>query len=376
MRVAVDGRRIQDGMSGLGIYTLRLLTALGSESKSLDLDITVFVCRKSLHLVSHLRDTVRIVPVPWPVEDHLGGDIWKHITLPRRLNRMSIDVFHDPAYQIPLTKSAAGYVVTVHDLSPFRHPESNTFKYNQYWRFMTRRAVVRASRIIAVSDYIRQEIETLFPKSIGRIDVVPEAAGPDFKPGETDREGLQKLGISGSYFLTAAKYEPRKNLAGCIHAFLDGPAGKFPDQRLVVVGGMGWKNEELLQLLSTESVRERVIVTGYLDESSLINAIRGAGAVIVPSLYEGFGLPVLEAMACGTPVLCSGVSALPEVGGDAALYFDPLDSGSMSSAMDRFLSDAELRGAMRRKGLERSREFSWQKAARMTADVYRRISGS
>ena len=375
MKVAIDCRHILDGMSGLGMYTSRLVTALAAVAPELGIELTIFAYRESGHLLQLPADGVVIEWVPYRVEDHFRGDIWKHLTLPRLLNRMSIDVFHDPAYQLPLTRCRSRYVVTIHDLSPFRYPETNTYKYNMYWKFMTRRSLARADRIITVSGFVREELEKMFPGSYGRIDVIHEAAGPDFIPGAVDIDKLLKLGITGRYLLTAAKYEPRKNLARCIRAFLQGPVAGFPDVQLVVVGGMGWKTRDIQLLLESGTLEtdRRVILTGYLPQAELLNAVRGAEAVVVPSLYEGFGLPVLEAMACGTPVLCSNASALPEVAGDAAMYFDPEDPVSIAETMQKLLRDGDLRTRMRVDGLEWSAEYSWSRAARETADVYRRV---
>ncbi len=373
MRIAIDCRRILDGMSGLGTYTLNLLTAMGLLLKSQRHELTAFVYEKSMPVVKHLSELVNLVVVNWPVENHLQGEYWKHVLLPGILERMQIDVFHDPAYQLPLRRLGSKYVVTIHDLSPFRFPETNTWKYNLYWKFMTSRAIRHADRIIAVSDYVKREIIGMFPGSEDRIDVIPEAAGSEFSPGEVDFCGLKSLGISGRYLLTTAKYEPRKNLTRCIQGFLDGPAREYPDIKLVVVGGMGWKNTETLRLLAEPEAGRHVVVTGYLDSGDLLNVIRGAEAVVVPSVYEGFGLPVLEAMACGTPVICSDAAALPEVGGNAAMYFDPKDSSSIGKVLLEFLNNDEIGRIMRSKGLARSGKFSWALTAGATLEVYRHV---
>lgn len=373
MRVAIDCRRILDGMSGLGMYTGRLVSALAADARDLDIELTAFVSRGSEHLVRHLENRIDLRFVPYRVEDHFRGDIWKHVTLPRLLNRMSIDVFHDPAYQLPLTRSRTRYVVTIHDLSPFRYPESNSFKYNTYWKFMTRRSAARADRIITVSEFVRREMGALFPGSTSRIDVVLEAAGPGFSPAPPDIGRLRALGVTCRYLLTAAKYEPRKNLARCLEAFMRGPAAAIPDIQMVIAGEMGWKIGDIRRLLDSGDAGRRIITTGYLSHDDLVNAVRGAEAVVVPSLYEGFGLPVIEAMACGTPVLCSNAAALPEVAGDAAAYFDPEDTAAMAEVMEEVLADGERRDRMRSMGLRRAETFSWERAARETVGVYRRV---
>ncbi|MGB3975381.1 MAG: glycosyltransferase family 1 protein [bacterium] len=371
MKIALDCRRIQPGMSGLGTYTLQIMTALADQIQQGKDELTVFITPESRRAAAIPTDRVNCIGVPWPVENHLAGDYWKHITLPRLLDRSSVDVFHDPSYQLPLKRSRAAYVVTIHDLAPFRFPETNTLKYNLYWKFMTRSAVKRADRIIAVSEFTRKDIIDLFPTSENRIDVVPEAAAACFVPGEPTVERLESLGVRKPYFLTAAKYEPRKNLERCVRAFMLGPARFHPDIKLVIAGAMGWKNKNLERYLQEKGVQDRVVLTGYLERSVLVEIIQGAEAVLVPSIYEGFGLPVLESMACGTPVICSDAGSLPEIGADAALYFDPYDIESMATVMNKFLFDSEMQIDLRRQALERAVEFSWTQAARATLGVYR-----
>ncbi len=372
MKIALDCRRIQPGMSGLGTYTLQIMTALADEIQLEKDELTVFITPESRRAAAFPTDRVNCIEAPWPVENHLAGDYWKHITLPRLLGRSGIDVFHDPSYQLPLKRSRAAYVVTIHDLAPFRFPETNTLKYGLYWKFMTRSAIKRADRIIAVSEFTRNDIIDLFPNSENRIDVAPEAAAACFVPGQPTTERLESLGVRKPYFLTAAKYEPRKNLERCVQAFMHGPARLDPDIKLVMAGAMGWKNKSLERFLQVKEVQKKVVLTGYLEQSDLVEIIQGAEAVLVPSIYEGFGLPVLESMACGTPVMCSNAGSLPEIGADAALYFDPYDIESMATVMNEFLTDSDRQIELRRRAIRRAGEFSWVKAAKATLEVYRR----
>jgi glycosyltransferase involved in cell wall biosynthesis len=372
MKIALDCRRIQPGMSGLGTYTLQIMSALAGETRNRNDELTAFITPESRRFISLPDTRINFIEIPWPVENHIRGDFWKHVTLPGLLHRLDIDVFHEPSYQLPLRQSRAAYVVTIHDLAPFRFPETNSVKYNLYWKFMTRAAVRRARRIIAVSDFTRSEILDMFPGAGERIEVVPEAAAACFVPGDVTDEKLMSFGITRPYVVTAAKYEPRKNLERCIRAFMQGPARCHSGVRLVVAGAMGWKNRNLEQLLREREIRDRIVLTGYLDQPALVDVIRGAEALIVPSIYEGFGLPVLEGMACGTPVICARAASLPEIGAEAALYFDPFDIESMAGVMTECLSDPELRMVLRSRGLKRAGSFSWARTAESTLEVYRR----
>ncbi len=373
MKFAIDCRRIQPGMTGLGSYTLGLVTALAHLIPRRGHELILFATPDSGALLSDITERVTMVNVKWPVENHLQGEYWKHVRLPRILNSHSIDLFHDPAYQLPFIRSKAAYVVTIHDLAPFRHPETNTLKYNLYWRWMTRTAINRAERVIAVSEFTKSETEEMFPSVRGRVDVISEAAAPCFTHKPPEMDILRHHGIDRPYFLTAAKYEPRKNLARCIESFIAGPATINSDIQLVVAGAIGWKTADIDSIMKSSDFRDRIIFTGYLERPHLIEIMRGAMAIVVPSVYEGFGLPVLEAMACGAPVICSRIASLPEVGGDAAVYFDPFQAGSIKKAMIRVLSDGSLRQEMLVKGLARAAGYSWTTAAEKTFETYCRV---
>jgi glycosyltransferase involved in cell wall biosynthesis len=372
VKFAIDCRRILPGMTGLGSYTLGLVTALAQLIAERRHELILFATPESVVMLSDIIEHVTIINVPWPVENHLRGDYWKHITLPRLLNRLKIDVFHDPAYQLPFLPSKAANVVTIHDLAPFRHPETNSVKYNLYWRYMTRAAVRRAERIIAVSEFAKGDMEAMFPAARGKVDVVPEGAAACFTKQKADMNILRSHGITKPYLLTAAKYEPRKNLARCIESFMAGPAMNYDDIQLVIAGAMGWKTGNMKSLLQDKAVLEKIVLTGYLEQTDLVEILRGALALVVPSIYEGFGLPLLEAMACGAPVISANTASLPEVGGHAPVYFDPYSVESMAEAMMRVVSDDQLRSDMILNGLDRAALFSWKDSAEKTLETYLR----
>ncbi|MBN1295878.1 glycosyltransferase family 4 protein [bacterium] len=370
MRVAVDARRVMSGMSGLGTYTEQVVRGLVSLPGTDRVQWVIYALASNASAWRDLEGQAEIIPVAWPVEDHVRGDYWKHVALPMDLTRRTIDVFHEPAYQIPMRRSTARYVVTVHDLSPFHYPETNTWKYNAYWKWMTRRAVERSDRVIAVSEYVRGELEDMFPMCRGRVDVTLEAAAAVFSPGETDPTVLARWGINGPYFLTTARYEPRKNLARVLDAFRLFRQSVPGEWYLVAAGGFGWKNEHVIRQTATMDAVRNVVFPGHISRHELVHLMRGAYAVVVPSVYEGFGLPVLEAMACGAPVMCSRRAALPEIAGDAAVYFDPLRVESIAEACVRMATQESERRQWMLRSLERSAQFSWRVTAERTLEVY------
>jgi len=211
-----------------------------------------------------------------------------------------------------------------------------------------------------------------------KITVIPEAAAPGFGPQDPDRVASvrEKLGLPDRYVLTVGTIEPRKNLGRLLES-----VGPLLSERLidglVIVGAKGWLYEGFFEALERCAWRDRVILPGFVPEADLSSVYTGASVTAVPSLYEGFGLPVLEAMACGSPVCASEVASLPEVGGDAAAYFPPADTRAMTRCLRRVLADASLRQEMVQSGLRRAALFSWERTARETMDLYEQtIEGS
>jgi glycosyltransferase involved in cell wall biosynthesis len=211
-----------------------------------------------------------------------------------------------------------------------------------------------------------------------RITVAPLAASPDIFARETDARHIQtvrsRYGIpAGEYILTVNTLEPRKNLAHAIRSFVElVEASHAKDLSFVLVGNSGWKDEEILAQLSQSRVaRDRVVVTGFVPDADLAALYSGGLFFVYPSLYEGFGLPPLEAMQCGLPVIASNTSSLPEVVGNAGLLIDPRDPTELTQAMSRLLEDTSLRATLQQRALERARQFSWERTADTTIAAYR-----
>ena len=262
-------------------------------------------------------------------------------------------------------------VLTVHDLIfrlfPRHHKRLNYWYLNAAMPLYCR----RASAIIAVSQATRRDLVQAYGLDPAKITVVHEAAAPHFVPASPARvaQVRARYGLPEDYLLHVGTIEPRKNLSRlleAIHALRQ--AGQ--DVRLVVVGGQGWLYADFFRRLEELGLGQAVQLPGYLPDADLPAVYSGARLVVVPSLYEGFGLPVLEAMACGAPVVCSRASSLPEVGGDAARYFNPDDVPAMADAILAVWRDAELRETLRRQGLARAAHFSWARAAEETLAVY------
>jgi glycosyltransferase involved in cell wall biosynthesis len=265
-------------------------------------------------------------------------------------------------------------VLTVHDLI-FEHlPQHHKVLNRAYLGATMPLFSRRASALIAISETTKRDLVALYGVDPARITVIPEAADPRFRPQPDDvvARVRARYGLPPRYVVTVGTIEPRKNLSRLIDA-----CGPLLDEglidALVIVGGLGWLYEGFLRHLEKSPWRERVIRPGFVPDDDLPALYGGALIAAQPSLYEGFGLPVLEAMASGCPVCASGASSLPEVGGDAALYFDPNDTEAMVETLHVLAGDAGLRAEMVRRGLERVARYSWEQTARETLALYERL---
>jgi len=295
--------------------------------------------------------------------------------LPFRAARERLAVLHT-TYAAPLL-APCPVVVTVHDISFIAHPEWFSARDLRVLSMTVPWSMRRAARIVTVSELCRREIVEHYRVSEERVVAIPNAAGPAAQPltrAEAEDE-LGKLGLDlgRPYLLAVGNLQPRKNLARLIEAFRRLPEGGL-DVDLVIAGPRHFQAEVVLA--AGREAGERIHFTGYLADRQLAACYRRAEAFVFPSLFEGFGIPALEAMAQGIPVASSSAGALPEVCGDAALYFDPLDVASIEDALRRILTDVDLRAGLVQAGRARERGYSWKRSAERTLAVYRAAAGS
>nr|MBC7245247.1 glycosyltransferase family 4 protein [Chloroflexota bacterium] len=265
-------------------------------------------------------------------------------------------------------------VLTVHDLVYHLYPAYH--KRLNYWFLNTAMPlfVRRASALITISESSKRDLMRIYQVPEDKITVVYEAASPAFYPAPAEQvaEIKARYGLPEQYLLALGTIEPRKNLIRLVEA-LRLLRQKYPQLALVIVGSAGWLYQDFFQMLEKLDDPKAVLLSGYVPDEDLPAIISGAEAYVLASLYEGFGLPILEAMACGTPVVCSNTSSMPELGGDAARYFDPHDVRDMAATIGTVLADADLRAEMRQRGLTQAARFSWQRAAQETLAVYERL---
>ena len=293
------------------------------------------------------------------------------LTLAAELRRRPVDILHVQYTAPPLVPCDT--VVMIHDLS-FEHiPE--TFKRRSWMqmRLTVRRTARSASHIVTDSEYSRQDILRTYRLPPERVTTTPLAASSRFKP-VSDRRVLEKYRITGDYILAVGSIQPRKNIARLIRAYtlmLSQQRGNVP--KLVIVGKRAWLSEETLKAAALSSAREKIVFTGYVPESDLAALYTGALCFAYPSFFEGFGIPLLEAMRCGTPTITSDGTCFPEVVGDASLMIDPFDEQSIADGLWRVISDAALREQLRSRGFVQSSLFDWRETARRTLGVYEQV---
>lgn len=372
LRIGYDVTPLAGHRTGVGNYTEAVLRQMTSHASDFE-----FRClstgRHRVNLAAYPGVTLhRHVPLPTRVMYKL----WDLTGQPRADRLLSgVDVFHATNYFLPPV-AAARAVLSIYDLAFLKHPEWCSPRIVGPFSRGVRRFAHRADAIVACSEATRADIVTLLGIPPERVRVVYGAvndAAPAPPPAEAARLLETRYNLRGPFVLFVSTLEPRKNIEGLLRAFAQA-ASRIPHQ-LLLVGATGWGMEALPQFLASLGLGDRVRQLGYVADPAHLPAFYAAAdAFFFPSHYEGFGLPVLEAMTHGCPVITSRTSSLPEVAGDAARYVDPNNVEAMAEALCEVALDETLRAAMRERGLEQSRKFSWATAATQTLDLYRSLT--
>ena len=363
MRIAINALGMKDKLHGVGNYIKNLVSALSKIDSENE-----YLIFGSPENVRHLEGLSNKFQIELGPNNPMLRVPWEQTVLPLKLKR--IDVYHGPAFVAPLVKTCR-QVITIHDMSSHLVPERHSLHRRLYLRAIVPATIRNSDRIIADSESTKRDILGFGWTDEEKICVVHLGVEGRFKP-VTDRERLakvrEKYGLHHEFILFVGAIEPRKNLGTLVDAYLaDSLSDRFD---LVLAGGLGWDYSGLLQKIAASGRRERIRMPGYVDDTDLPALYSAAEAFVYPSLYEGFGLPVLEAMACGTPVITSSVSSLPEVAGEAGILVDPSDTGALASELRRVLMDAGLREELSRRGRERAKLFTWEQTAEKTLEAF------
>jgi glycosyltransferase involved in cell wall biosynthesis len=375
MRVAYNARALSGPLTGVGQYTYQLALRLAA-MQGLDLflfygsrferKVEAVSGRAGLNRMKVRQLGRRFVPFAYDVVR-----AWRQLAFARGLRSERIELYHEPN-TLALDVDAP-LVLTVHDLSWIRHPETHPAErvraMNKYFEPGLRRATV----VLTDSEFVKREIVEVFGVAPDRVRAIPIGMDPIFHP-LPDAELQRALETHGlrprGYLLNVGTLEPRKNLERTVRAYTLLPQALRKHFPLVLVGASGWRTQGIESIIAPLVARGEVKVLGYLAREELAAVMAGAAAMAYPSLYEGFGLPPLEAMGCGVPVIASATSSLPEVVGDAGLQVDPLDVDAIANAMRTMLEDAALRSRLSALSIERAARFTWEACAAQTFKAY------
>lgn len=303
-----------------------------------------------------------------------------NLLLGPQLGRMGLDVFHSPDnLSLPLTGGRkVALVATIHDLIPILFPETVTHKHRLVWNTVLGLVVRRADRLITVSHATACDLAERFPRAKGKIRVIYPGVDPRFAPAPPEAVATvrQRLGLPDDYLLFVGTIEPKKNLSGLFEAYSILHRRHRDVPRLVVAGKRGWMSDPILRKVGELGLDDHILFRGFVPDDELPALFTGAMLFLFPSLYEGFGLPVLEAMACGTPVVTSSRASLPEVAGDAGVLVDPTDTEAIAEAIENLLEDSQRRHELSQRGRLRAQAFRWEETARQTLQAYQEATAT
>jgi glycosyltransferase involved in cell wall biosynthesis len=366
VRIGIDARILAYRRGGIASYVAHLLPALAALDPEPDYRILRnWRDRTAAEAGPNFRRATVWTPC------HHRFERW---ALGIEVTRLRLDLMHSPDF-IPPALGARRSVITVHDLNFLYYPQFLTPESRRYYAGQIRWAVGRAAHILTDSEATRRDVVCMLEVPPEKVTTVHLAADPAFRPMSQDQVDpvLARYGLERGFLLFVGTLEPRKNLPGLLTAYrllLDRRATRAP---LVIVGGRGWLYDEVFQRAESLGLSERVRFLSDVPDADLPAITNGAALLVTPSFYEGFGLPALEAMACGTPVVISDRGSLPEIVGEAGVQVDPDDPPAIAAGMSRVLSDAHLRRQLEQTGMARAATFTWAKAARETLAVYREV---
>jgi len=390
MRIAFDYSAILTERTGVGQYTVKLLEALLKTDRENSYVPYVLYSLTNYLLHPGLRKKVQpphgadlefvSVPAPFQMLRYLKVPGFRGMIKEYMLGGIDADIIHSNTFCVPRMRDKKKRVVaTVYDASVITNPECHKKLNILHCTNGIREAVEHADAIIAISEHTKRDIMKHFGAPGDLITVTHLAAGPDYcevMDPAVIRQVKNKYNLPESYILFVGSLEPRKNIKGLLLAYSILPASTRKAFPLVIAGAKGWLNSDIPPLLSSLGIKESVKFTGYIDSADISALYSGASLFVYPSLYEGFGLPILEAMSCGVPVVTSNTSSMPEVAGDAAILVDPLNHEELAFGIETVLGKESLRAEMKKKGLARASSFSWERCAKETVEVYRKVAAS
>jgi glycosyltransferase involved in cell wall biosynthesis len=367
MRIAVDALAVRSTSHGIGRYATGILRGLVQVGGSHQ--YTAFIRSDAIDAFAGVADVVALRVVDLAPAARV---IWEQVGLPIALRRLNIDVLLGAAFVVPVAQ-VCPQVVVIHDLTFYSEPQLHTARKRYYFRAMIPLAMRSARRVLAVSQSTADDIERRFPWTRSRLRTVLEGVDDQlFRQVDVDsaRASISvRFGINSPFVMSVGVPEPRKNLDVVVKAFLALPRD-LRDRKLVLVGNrsLGWKSKGVVDLINA-APEGSILFLENVDDVALVELLNACELFAYVPRYEGFGLPVLESMACGAATITTRVASLPEVGGDAVIYVAPGDVPGLTAAMSTLLRDAQARSALKGRGIRRAQSFSWKSSANETLRV-------
>lgn len=369
MKIGIDIRPLRDVTTGVGRYLLKMLDAMARCDRGNDYILFYNCLRGPVPEGLPRNDNCTVARFHWPRK--LLTAVWAYTEFPNLEKFIgNVDVFHSPGFQVPPSRRSA-MVFTVHDLIALTYPQLAIPSSVRHFRPRVKHYAKRTDLIAAVSKATAGDVINFLDVPEEKVVVVYPGTTCFVKASPDDISSMKaKFNISGEYILFVSRLDPRKNLARLFRAF--DLSGLSKDLELLFVGPKGWRMEETFRTWRSVKCRDRIRWLDYVTDTDLACLYSGAKFFAFPSVVEGFGLPILEAMSVGCPVLTSNISSMPEVAGEAALYIDPYDIDSIADGLQRLADDSGLRAKLAESGSLRAKMFTWEKMADNMIDAYKR----
>ncbi|MFA6888680.1 MAG: glycosyltransferase [Candidatus Woesearchaeota archaeon] len=371
LRIGINARYLQRKVSGIERYLQELIVNLSKID--CETEYYLFFNKHAPIPTLNLPPNFKIIISSFPANSQILRIIWDNLWLWYEIKKYNIDIFHGPAFFLPLLKpNKCKYVVTVHDITFIKFKEMFTWETYWYYNFFFNSTLRKADIVLCDSNSTKKDIMSYAPYFVEtNINAIHLGVKKENIISKRETEIKKKYNLSFPFYLFVGTFSPRKNILRIIQAWQKRKDLKI---KLILIGKKGWLFEEIFTYIKESNLENDILFLDYIPEEDLPYFYYLAEALLFPSLYEGFGLPILEAMAYGCPVITSNISSMPEIAGDAALFIDPLNINEITKAMETIVQDKKLREKLIKKGYERVTKFSWQKMAEKTREVYDNIT--
>ena len=364
LRIAVNTRfLIANQLEGIGKFTFETLKVMVKNNPEVEF---IFCFDRPFHPQFIFAPNIKPIVINPPARHPFLWFIWFHYSLPKALKTLNIDAFLSPDGFLPLN-APFKTIAVIHDLAYLHFPKGVSWMRQQYYQYFFPKYIKQATKIVSVSAFTKQDIIQQYQTTAEKIDVIHNGVSTNFKPlTQAQKEAtILKLTKGKPYFVCISAIHPRKNIITLLKAFESYRQKEKGPYQLVIIGRKGWKNAQLENYYRQMKSKDDVIFTGKLNDQDLIHMLASAKALIYPSIFEGFGLPVLEAMACGVPVITSADTAMQEIAQDEAFYFNATQETELTNLMLHFEADTELLNQKIAKGLQKTQNYTWENSGNL-----------